>query len=309
MDEVRFDRMVPSEVVVRRAARNLAYLPVGSLEWHGPHMPFGTDYMTVTYLAEQAARCFGGVVFPPVYYGDVRYILQECRIEWRRSYQEDMQVPASAPATFSLQAEDGSPGYDCPTVPDDGPPAPHPLPFDKAAMEQRFAESLAAILVSIHLYGFRNIILLPGHGPNPTYCRMAQEVYADNVRRRSSLGEPARTLSWFYLEAAKEFEPWLQQFWIHADKWEGALTMVAAPGTVKPELLPEDRQQLAPAYLGHPYLHEDTGYSEEYAHLREGFDALDPRNDTNEEYGREQWEGIIGRFGEVIAQWLGEVEQ
>jgi len=267
-------------------------------------MPFGTDYMTVTYLAEQAARRCGGVVFPPVYYGDVRYVLQECRVEWRRSYQEDMGVPEAYPAAFSLQADDGSPGYDCPTAADDGPPADSPLPFDRAGMEQRFAESLAAILLSIHLYGFRHIIMLPGHGPNPKYCQLALDLYAQNVRRRTALGEPARTMSWFYIEAAKEFEPWLSQFWIHADKWEGSLTMVAAPGTVKPERLPADRAQLAPAYLGHPYLHEDTGYSPEYQHLREGFDALDPRNGTSEDYGRRQWEGIIGRFAEVIEGWL-----
>ncbi len=56
MNEVRFDRMVSSAVVERRQACNLAYLPVGSLEWHGPHMPFGTDYLTVTYIAEESAR-------------------------------------------------------------------------------------------------------------------------------------------------------------------------------------------------------------------------------------------------------------
>jgi hypothetical protein len=216
-----------------------------------------------------------------------------------------MQVPLTAPAQFSLEANDGSPGYDCPTVPDDGEPATHPLPFDKDGMGQRFAESIAMAMLSIHLYGFRNILVLPGHGPNPTYCQQALDIYAENVRRRKSLGEPARTKSWFYIEAAKEFEPWLTKFWIHADKWEGSLTMVAAPGTVKPELLPQDRSELAPAYLGDPYLHEDTGYNPELKDLWEGFDALDPRNDTNEAYGQEQWEGIIGRFGEVIGEWLG----
>ena len=304
MPEVRFDRMVPSEIVARRSELSLAYLPVGSLEWHGPHMPFGTDYMTVAYLAEQAAQRFGGVAFPPVYYGDVRYVLQECRREWRRSYQADMQVPEAYPAAFSLQSDDGSPGYDCPTAPDDGDPAEQPLPFDKAGMEQRFAESLAVVLLSIHLYGFRNIILLPGHGPNPGYCKRAEEIYAQNVGRRTSWGEPARTRTWFYIEAAKEFEPWLTKFWIHADKWEGSCTMVAAPGTVKPELLPQDRAELAPAYLGDPYLHEDTGYNPEFQHLREGFEALDPRNDTNEEYGRQQWEGILQRFGEIVEEWM-----
>jgi hypothetical protein len=61
---------------------------------------------------------------------------------------------------------------------------------------------------------------------------------------------------------------------------------------------------LAPAYLGDPYLHEDTGYNPEYKDLWEGFDALDPRQ-ASEEYGREQWEGILTRFGELIEGFVG----
>jgi len=33
MTEIRFDHMIPAEVVARREACNLAYLPVGALEW------------------------------------------------------------------------------------------------------------------------------------------------------------------------------------------------------------------------------------------------------------------------------------
>ena len=82
MEEVRFDRMVSVDVVARRKECDLAYLPVGVLEWHGSHLPFGTDCFSVAYIAEEAARRFGGIVFPPMYYGDVRYYLAESRAEW-----------------------------------------------------------------------------------------------------------------------------------------------------------------------------------------------------------------------------------
>jgi len=302
VDEVRFDRMVPSEVVARREACNLAYLPVGSLEWHGPHMPFGTDYMTVNYLAEQAAGRFGGVAFPPVYYGDVRYILQECRREWRKSYMREMAVPEANPSAFPLQNNDGSYGYECPTPPDDGPPADVPLDFTKLGMEQVFSMQIAQILLSIHLYGFRRIILLPGHGPNPAYCKRAEEIYPANVRRRTAWGPPAETMTWFYLDAAKQSEPLLKNHWIHADKFEGSLTMVAAPGTVHLDKLPEDPKALVPAYLGHPYIHEDQGYNPEHKAIWHSFNALDPRNDTNADYGRRQWDAILDVFGRAIAE-------
>lgn len=305
MPEVRFDRMVPSQVVARREACNLAYLPVGALEWHGPHMPFGTDYMTVAYLAEEAALRFGGVAFPPLYYGDVRYYLQECRLEWRRSYAREMQVPEAFLAAFPLQNEDGTCGYQCPTQPDDGPLPEEPLPFSLAEQQRAFAQLIAWTLLSLHLYGFRRIILLPGHGPNPDPCRRAEEIYRQNVARRSSLGPPAQTLTWFYIEAAKETEPLLKNHWIHADKFEGSLTMVAAPGTVHGDLLPPP-PELVPAYLGHPYLTETEGYNPEYESLWSSFEALDPRRGMNEEYGRKQWEGILEAFGAVIAGFLAE---
>jgi creatinine amidohydrolase/Fe(II)-dependent formamide hydrolase-like protein len=304
MEEVRFDLMVPSTIVARRDACNLAYLPVGSLEWHGPHMPFGTDYLTVTHLSQEAARRFGGVVFPPIYYGDVRYILQECRVEWRKAYAKDMQVPESYASAFPLQNNDGSPGHECPTQPEDGTPASEPLPFSFKEQEKAFVHFIARAMLSIHLYGFRNILVMPGHGPNPGYCRKAEEVYRQNILRRTALGPPARTMTYFYIEAGKEVEPLLKNHWIHADKWEGAVTMIAAPGTVHPGLCPSDRKKLVPAYLGHPYLHEDTGYNPKFKEVWHSFDALDPRNDMNEAYGQKQVDGIVERFGKVIQTFM-----
>jgi len=306
MEDVRFDRMVPVTVRTRRDACNLAYLPVGSLEWHGSHMPFGTDYMTVTHIAEEAARRFGGVVFPPICYGDVRYILQECRVEWRKTYTREMDVPEAYATAFPLQNADGQPGYECPTQPDDGPAAAEPLEFSRAGQEREFSRFIARTMLSIHLYGFRRIILLPGHGPNPKFCKSAEDVYRQNVLRRTAFGPPAKTLTWFYIEAGKEVEPLLKNHYIHADKWEGSITMVAAPGTVHLDLLPKDPKTIPPAYLGHPYLTETDGYSPACKHLWHSFDALDPRNGTSEEYGKAQVEGVIVRFGEVVREFMGE---
>ena len=45
-------------------------LPLGSLESHGPHLPFGTDSLTAYILSlEIAERVPGTVVLPPVNYG------------------------------------------------------------------------------------------------------------------------------------------------------------------------------------------------------------------------------------------------
>lgn len=306
MTEVRFDRMVPAMVRERREACNLAYLPVGGLEWHGSHMPFGTDYFTVTHIAEEAARRFGGVAFPPMYYGDVRYLLQECRVEWRQTYVREMGVPEAYASAFPLQDADGSPGYECPTQPDDGPETEDPLGFSKEEQGRFFAHLIARTMLAVHLYGFRHIMLLPGHGPNPEYCRRAEQTYRQNVLRRSGFGPPAKTVTWFYIEAARGVEPLLKNHWVHADKWEGSITMVAAPGTVHLDLLPSDPKVIPPAYLGHPYLTETEGYNAEMQDLWHSFDALDPRNGTSEEYGRRQVEGVLKGLSQVVGELMSE---
>lgn len=38
------------------APSTLLVLPLGDTEQHGPHLPVGTDLLTVEYLAREAAR-------------------------------------------------------------------------------------------------------------------------------------------------------------------------------------------------------------------------------------------------------------
>jgi len=296
--------MVPSMVCKRREECNLAYLPVGALEWHGPHMPFGTDYFTVAYLAEEAAKRFGGVAFPPMYYGDARHLLQECRYEWRQSYVREMGVPESYAAAFPYNNPDGTRTGVCESQPDDGPPAEEPIEFTRQGQIDEFTRLVVSTMLSIHLYGFRHIILMPGHGSNVSMCANAPEAYRQNVLRRKAFGPPAKAMSFFYLEPAKEFEPLLNKLWIHADKWEGSVTMVAAPGTVHVDQLPSDPDALVPAYLGHPFVNETDGLNPEMKDLWPLIEADDPRNGTSEEYGRQQTEAVLERFGEIIKDFL-----
>jgi len=49
----------------------VAILPIGSIEAHGPHMPVGTDSITVYNIAKLAAEREEAVVLPPLYYAYV----------------------------------------------------------------------------------------------------------------------------------------------------------------------------------------------------------------------------------------------
>ena len=47
---------------------SLGILPMGSIEFHGPHAPLGTDSIIATALAERVAKRLRGVLFPLVAY-------------------------------------------------------------------------------------------------------------------------------------------------------------------------------------------------------------------------------------------------
>jgi creatinine amidohydrolase len=47
-------------------------LPVGILEWHGYHNPLGLDGIKAERLVARLAEKFGGLILPPLYWGDNR---------------------------------------------------------------------------------------------------------------------------------------------------------------------------------------------------------------------------------------------
>ena len=62
--EVRLERMRPREVRDAMAEAPIAWLPLGAVEFHAEHLPFGTDGFSAQHLVERAARRAGGVVLP-----------------------------------------------------------------------------------------------------------------------------------------------------------------------------------------------------------------------------------------------------
>ncbi len=67
MTERRYERLHPAEL--RRAIETapIAYVPLGTLEFHGEHLPAGVDSFEAHGLCLRAAERSGGVVLPPVY--------------------------------------------------------------------------------------------------------------------------------------------------------------------------------------------------------------------------------------------------
>ena len=43
MEKVLYEELFPDEFAERIKKMPVAFLPLGTLEWHGPHMPLGAD--------------------------------------------------------------------------------------------------------------------------------------------------------------------------------------------------------------------------------------------------------------------------
>ncbi len=62
----RFEEVAGFEVEETVAGHALAILPLGSLEFHGPHNPLGSDAIIISGIAERVAARTNGLLFPTV---------------------------------------------------------------------------------------------------------------------------------------------------------------------------------------------------------------------------------------------------
>lgn len=67
----------PAEFRERLQQKPLAYLPLGTLEWHGEHLPLGSDALQSEALMAACAERFGGIVLPPLFLGPDRRVDRE----------------------------------------------------------------------------------------------------------------------------------------------------------------------------------------------------------------------------------------
>ncbi len=67
--EVRAEYLAPVELEAAVAAYPVAYLPLGTLEFHSSHLPIGLDALNAHGLCIGAAQARGGIVLPPIYQG------------------------------------------------------------------------------------------------------------------------------------------------------------------------------------------------------------------------------------------------
>jgi len=78
MKKVQYEEMLPHELAAALEEFPVAYVPVGSLEWHGRHLPLGNDAMKAHAICVCAAQKSGGVVVPPTFWGHMGHWKPGC---------------------------------------------------------------------------------------------------------------------------------------------------------------------------------------------------------------------------------------
>ncbi len=214
MSEVRYQMLRPAQIVARRKERPVAYIPLGTLEWHGEHNPLGADTIQAEGLAVLCAQKGGGLVFPPLYYGESRLeSLMEAVAEDREKIAEKMELPAE---NFE----------------------PDKHPFTATEQAQNYHRLLIHILAEAESLGFELGVFVCGHYPLIDYARAA--VLHFNKRRYSRYHG---MLSWAVLDYTL-VEDKYDCAGGHAAGWETSHMLALEPGTVDLGTLPPKGQDL-----------------------------------------------------------------
>ena len=212
--EVRYHMLRPAQVVARRQACPVAYIPIGTIEWHGVHNPLGADTLQAEGLALMCAQQGGGLVFPPLYYGESRVeALMEANAGDRDKIAAGM---ALSPDNFT----------------------PERQAFSATEQALNYHKLLLHILVEVETLGFELGVLVAGHYPLIDHARAA--VLQFNQREYS---KRHGMLAWACVDylLVRDRYPNAGD---HAAGWETSHVMALHPQTVDLSALPPKGETL-----------------------------------------------------------------
>ena len=163
--QVEYHKLRPHQLVRRRTECPVAYLPLGILEWHGLHNPLGLDgekaNAVMCYLAERQ----GGLVMPPLFWGDHRAAI--CELVFDPAVCEFLP-PGSPDHTQGIAEEMRLPKKGLQDAADRS---------ERNGGWRLFTELITHMFFQIESLGFELIVPYAGHGPQKGPLEDAVEAY------------------------------------------------------------------------------------------------------------------------------------
>ncbi len=211
--EVRYHMLRPGQIVARRQECPVVYIPLGTLEWHGLHNPVGADTLQAEGLAILCAQRGGGLVFPPLYYGENRL---EALMEAAADREQIAQAMALPPENFTAARQ----------------------PFGVTEQTLNYNRLLWHILAEAETLGFEIGVLVAGHYPLIDHARAAVSLF--NQRQYS---QKRTMLAWAFVDY-QLVRPRYENAGDHAAGWETSHLLALHPETVDLTLLPPKGERL-----------------------------------------------------------------
>ena len=200
---VQFELMRPGQIAERRQQCPVVYIPVGPLEWHGPHLPMGTDGIHAHRVAVDVARRVGGVVLPPYFLGT------------------DTVRPLDGPQglrALGFRGDERIVGMDFPTN-----------PVKSVYVEEgAFAVIIREVVRLLKLDPYRLVVIVNGHGA-PNHLRTLRRLAAEE-------SDPPRVRVVCETASGPALPPLDPG---HAERGETAFIMSAVPESVDVSALPQ----------------------------------------------------------------------
>jgi len=135
--EIRIECLRPGQLNEEQGRCPLVFVPIGPLEYHGPHLPVGMDAINATQCALEACRRLGkGVVHPTLYWGTERE-----RPDWMLE-------------SLGFKRSDWIIGMDFPTA----------IWKSHYYQEHLFAQVVANVVEMLIAGRYKVIVLVNGHG-------------------------------------------------------------------------------------------------------------------------------------------------
>lgn len=201
---VEYELMRPPDIVTEKKRLPLVFIPIGPLEWHGPHLPLGTDGLHAHAVAVETAHRVGGVVLPTYFVGTETVRLAE--------------QGAQSLVALGFTGNERIVGMDFPEFPVKS------LYFEEGA----FALTVREILRLLKADGYKLLVVVNGHGA-VNHQRTLRRLAAEESERPSVSVKYAMA----FLPPAPPFsDPG------HAEKIETSIMMAMQPELVDVSSLP-----------------------------------------------------------------------
>ena len=209
-EEVLYERLTPKAFEDRKQKASIAYLPLGTLEWHGPHLPLGSDHLQSQGFFIKLAKRVGGVVLPPLFLGPDTMKT----VDGFEFYGMDILQKAS------LQ----------------------PMQLKGSAYwvpESLFSGIIDAVLKQISRVGFK-IVVAHGHGPSTDFI----------IKNQTGLEERHGVKIFTLWRPNEECAPELEFQNDHAAMNETSIMMSLHPSLVHMDQLPQDPEEKPLGLIG-----------------------------------------------------------